>query len=302
MSIEKVVAALNGAFAADPGAMRALVINHVPCNMGLVNDPYVICEEDRNLAGDHFTVGMLGVINGVLAAAGMTLVAAKWDMREDGPNIFAGFIAYIQPESVSSDEQTPEPDQYWQYKKSDDRVYFIGRTPYGEMVWQCEGDPVEVGNLDWSCWEYLPGCDSWEWKQNPAAEPVAVKAPSDVMGKSQDDWVPLDEKYDDCPLRAGYQFRRCASNTDWRTIGECDSIRGQLIKDERYDASGDWEFRCLRKDLPVINARIPVTLYWYDGAIVGRYADSPVTDPSFVPIHSDSNGGWFIERSTNAGN
>lgn len=60
--------------------------------------------------------------------------------------------------------------------------------------------------------------------------------------------------------------------------------------------------RCRRKDLPVVTPRIPVTLYWYDGNIVGRYADSPVTDPSFVPIHLDSNGLWFIERSDNAGN
>lgn len=579
MSIEKVVAALNAAFAADPGAMRALMINRVPCNMALANDPYVVCEEDRNLAGDHFSVGTLGVINGVLAAVGMPLVADKWDMREDGPNVFSGFIAYIKPESACSDvlAAPPEPDQYWQHKTSGDRVYFIGRTPEGTMVWQCEGDNVEVGDLDWYEWEYLPGCTGWDWKQEPvpgvpeypkywdtdgptfayivqtsrnafkvikkdgseieggwwiesderhrkqltpqevlaiersnvlaratgfkypqwyvpvkstishehgvriaylrrdsdksgetflvnglsfkfysigfkpeelyvvtedeakshvtaypafyvnpywtesigyivrlsATEAKSVdritgeqfdydwnsfndesvskgvmlkvteaeaksrinqpatdkqfpqyfkdccgmifradsrdrifwlpmeggehlqddheyfwnqestltpltefeigeiinrsiqaeeKAPSDVMGQSPDDWVPLDEKYDECLLLPGYQFRRCASNTDWRTIGECDSIRGQLIEDERYNVSGDWEFRCLRKDLPVVDARIPVSLYWYDGAIVGRYADSPVTDPSFVPIHSDGNGGWFIERSEDAGN
>lgn len=169
MSIEKVVAALNGAFAADPGAMRSLMINRVPCNMALANDPYVICEEDRNLAGDHFSVGALGVINGVLAAAGLPLVAAKWDMREDGPNVFAGFIAYIPPNPACSDESSaqPERDQYWQHKESGDRVYFIGRTPDGEMVWQCRGDSVEVGNLDWSGWEYLPECDSWDWEPVP---------------------------------------------------------------------------------------------------------------------------------------
>lgn len=355
MSIEKVVAALNGAFAADPGAMRALVINHVPCNMGLVNDPYVICEEDRNLAGDHFTVGMLGVINGVLAAAGMTLVAAKWDMREDGPNIFAGFIAYIQPESVSSDEQTPEPDQYWQYKKSDDRVYFIGRTPYGEMVWQCEGDNVEIGDLDWSGWERILGCTGWDWKQVPPVEfpqyakgccgmifradspdrifwlpleggehlqdepelhwaewsgrePLSefeigeiinrsvqaeVKSPSDVMGQSPEDWV---EITDPNHIRRSCDF--VAGKTVYPNCWEpCTTTIG--FSQAAYPLS---KIRCLRKDLPVVKAHIPVSLYWYDGAIVGRYADSPVTDPSFVPIHSDGNGGWFIERSEDAGN
>lgn len=577
MSIQKVVDALNGAFAADPGAMRALMVNHVPCNMALANDPFVVVAEDRNLAGDHFNVGTLGVINGVLAAAGMPLVAARWDMREDGPNVFAGFMAYIPTESVCVADQSPQPDQYWQHKKSDDRVYFIGRTPEGTMVWQCEGDPVEVGNLDWSEWEYLPGCDSWGWqsetvpsvpeypkywdtvgptfayivqtarnafkvikkdgseieggwwcesdergrKQLTPQEVLAIersnvlaratgfkypqwyvpvkstishehgvriaylrrdseksgetflvnglsfgfysigfkpeelyvvteaeakshvtaypafyvnpywtesigyvvrlsateaksvdritgeqfdydwnsfndesvskgvmrkvteleaksrinqpatdkkfpqyvkdccgmifradsldrifwlpidggeylqsdtedfwnkdseltpltefeigeilnrsimageKAPSDVMGQSPDDWVLLDEKYDDCPLLPGYQFRMLAHANDWRAVGNRDTLCGELIKDERHDCAGDWEFRCRRADLPVINARIPVSLYWYDGAIVGRYADSPVTDPSFVPIHSDNNGGWFIERSDNASN
>lgn len=509
MSIEKVVAALNAAFAADPGAIRALITNRVPCNMALANDPFVVVEEDRNLAGDHFAVGTMGVINGVLAAVGMPIVAAKFDMREDGPNVFSGFIAYINPESACSDvlAAQPEPDQYWQHKTSGDRVYFIGRTPEGTMVWQCEGDNIEVGNLDWSEWEYLPGCDSWEWK--PVAEPAVVKYPqwyvpvqstishehgvriaylrrdsdksgetflvnglsfkfysigfkpeelyvvtedeakshvtaypafyvnpywtesigyivrlsateamsvdritgeqfyydwnsfndesvskgvmrkvtedeaksrinqpatdktfpqyvkdccgmifradsrdrifwlpidggeypqsdteyfwntesaltpltefeigeiinrsvmteekaqSDVMGQSPDDWVPLDEKYDECPLLPGYQFRMLAYANDWKTIDSRDTLCGELIKGERKDSLGEWEFRCRRFDLPVVNARIPVSLYWYDGAIVGRYADSPVTDPSFVPIHSDDNGGWFIERSDNAGN
>lgn len=58
MSIEKVVAALNAAFAADPGAIRALITNRVPCNMALANDPFVVVEEDRNLAGDHFAVAV----------------------------------------------------------------------------------------------------------------------------------------------------------------------------------------------------------------------------------------------------
>ncbi len=369
MSIEKVVAALNAAFAADPGAMRAMMINRVPCNMALANDPYVVCEEDRNLAGDHFSVGTLGVINGVLAAAGMPLVAAKWDMREDGPNIFAGFIAYIPPKPVCVADQSPQPDQYWQHKTSGDRAYFIGRTPDGEMVWQCKGDTVEVGDLDWSDWEHLQGCDSWEWK--PVAEPavvkypqwyvpvkstishehgvrvaylrrdsektgetflvnglsfkfysvgfnpeelyvvtedeaksrvnqpVAVKAPSDIMGQSPDDWVPqvtmlprtgIDQvkwTWNDGSIS---EWTYAQGRWDTATHGYCSESGGRL------------EVRCQRKHLGKVHNGIPVALYWYDGAIVGRYADSPVTDPSFVPIHSDGNGGWFIERSEDAGN
>ncbi len=60
--------------------------------------------------------------------------------------------------------KTPEPDQYWEHVKSKDRVYFIGRNPEGEMVWQCEGDTVEVGNLDWSDWQHIPDCTGWDWE------------------------------------------------------------------------------------------------------------------------------------------
>lgn len=60
--------------------------------------------------------------------------------------------------------KTPEPDQYWEHVKSKDRVYFIGRNPEGEMVWQCDGDTVEVGNLDWSDWQHIPDCTGWDWE------------------------------------------------------------------------------------------------------------------------------------------
>lgn len=60
--------------------------------------------------------------------------------------------------------KSPEPGQYWEHVKSKDRAYFIGRDPDGVMVWQCEGDIIEVGNLDWSDWQHIPGCTGWEWE------------------------------------------------------------------------------------------------------------------------------------------
>jgi hypothetical protein len=61
----------------------------------------------------------------------------------------------------------PQAGEYWQHKThTKDRAYFIGRTPEGEMVWQCEGDTIESGNLDWSGWQHLPDCDSWDWQPN----------------------------------------------------------------------------------------------------------------------------------------
>lgn len=60
--------------------------------------------------------------------------------------------------------KSPEPGQYWEHVKSKDRAYFIGRAPDGEMVWQCEGDSVEHGDIDWSDWQHIPGCTGWEWE------------------------------------------------------------------------------------------------------------------------------------------
>lgn len=66
--------------------------------------------------------------------------------------------------------KSPEPGQYWEHVKSKDRVYFIGRAPDGVMVWQCEGDTIEHGELDWSDWQHIPGCTGWEWEPEKEEE------------------------------------------------------------------------------------------------------------------------------------
>ncbi len=45
-----------------------------------------------------------------------------------------------------------------------------GRDPDGLMVWQCEGDGIEVGNLDWSGWRHIPGCTGWDWEPDQVEE------------------------------------------------------------------------------------------------------------------------------------
>lgn len=67
-------------------------------------------------------------------------------------------------EQAAVQTKVPEPNQYWEHVKSQDRAYFIGRTPEGQMVWQIDGDTVEVGNLDWSGWRHIPGCTGWDWE------------------------------------------------------------------------------------------------------------------------------------------
>ena len=90
----KPVDVLNQAFAKDPAALRALVINRVPCNQSLADDEFIPVDTDENLEGAYFNVGMMGLINGILKASGQPLVASKWQMDDFGPNIFQGFCEY----------------------------------------------------------------------------------------------------------------------------------------------------------------------------------------------------------------
>lgn len=93
MDIQPAVDALNAAFAADPLAMRALLINVVPCNQALADHPTIqVAEYDEG-----FTVGMLGVINGVLESLGMDRIASKWSdgpTKPDGSHTLLGFMSY----------------------------------------------------------------------------------------------------------------------------------------------------------------------------------------------------------------
>ena len=89
------VNALNAAFAADPAAIRALMINRVPCNATLANDEHCMVERDKAMHGTHFTVGALGLVNAVLLANGLPVVAGKWEETADGAhNKFVGFCEY----------------------------------------------------------------------------------------------------------------------------------------------------------------------------------------------------------------
>ncbi len=70
-----IVDALNEAFQRDPQAIHSLLCNRVPCNAVLADDPYVCVEPTPRLVDKrYYTVGTLGLVNGVLAAAGLPLV------------------------------------------------------------------------------------------------------------------------------------------------------------------------------------------------------------------------------------
>lgn len=71
-----IVDLLNSGFEADPSAMHSLIINRVPCRASLADHPEIIVD---NLS-TGFTVGILGILNGLLNKAGSKeLVALQWD-------------------------------------------------------------------------------------------------------------------------------------------------------------------------------------------------------------------------------
>lgn len=91
---EKVLSALNQAVKDDPLAVRILLNNLVPCNEALADHPTVVVERHEEELGH--TVGPLGLVNGVLAAAGLPLVASHWSDEVNcfGRRRFLGFVRY----------------------------------------------------------------------------------------------------------------------------------------------------------------------------------------------------------------
>lgn len=92
------VRVLNRAWAADQAAIHALVCNHVPCNQALADDPTIVVDPNHFMPG-RATLGAIGLLNGVLAEAGMPLVALKWSDERDaeGRATLLGFCEYQPP-------------------------------------------------------------------------------------------------------------------------------------------------------------------------------------------------------------
>ncbi len=83
---------LNAAFKADPNAIHSLLVNRVPCNKALADDPFVIVDKSPVLDRECLQVGALGLLNGVLAANGEPLIGVMWSERDtDGRSKMMGF-------------------------------------------------------------------------------------------------------------------------------------------------------------------------------------------------------------------
>ena len=92
--LQFVLDCLNTAYRADPKAISALICNLVPCNVKMVAHPHIVVQRNAGLCSMD-TVGLLGVINGVLTAASLPRVALKWSDKKDNNNRYA-FLGFVK--------------------------------------------------------------------------------------------------------------------------------------------------------------------------------------------------------------
>lgn len=144
---------LNKAFSEDSNAIYCLVVNRVPCNEDLASNEFIIVEENKVLEGEQFTVGLLGIINGVLDANGLPMVAPKWEMPEDGgPGRLVGFQDYeVEPPVDPPEEKVLEcplgwnvgPQHYFSTAKWHSNIFETAVWhPAPNATFNCLGDPV----------------------------------------------------------------------------------------------------------------------------------------------------------------
>jgi len=78
LMINYAVSCLNSAYEKDPQAILALMNNRVPANR-LVTHPYVVVHAEKEIGDDLYSVGPLGVINGMFTAMGLPRIAMEYD-------------------------------------------------------------------------------------------------------------------------------------------------------------------------------------------------------------------------------
>jgi hypothetical protein len=99
--IDRVIASLNEAFAADPMACHLLMCNRVECNLAFADHPHIVCDESAAIGlPGRFTVGPLGFCNGILGALGLPVIWSRWsDPHEGGQRRLLGFCR-TEPQAI----------------------------------------------------------------------------------------------------------------------------------------------------------------------------------------------------------
>lgn len=90
MKSQQVVDLLNSAYRADPAAINMLFSLRRPCNRDLADHPHVQVATSGETGDEKFSVGLIGIICGMLGSVGQQLVA----MQTDDQNNVLGFQLY----------------------------------------------------------------------------------------------------------------------------------------------------------------------------------------------------------------
>ena len=111
--LQSVLDCLNTAYSADPRAISTLMCNLTSCNKKLVDHPHIVVQSNVGLCSMD-AVSTLGMINGVLTAAGLPRVTIKWSDKKNLDNryTFQGFV------KAGDSAQPPEHQTRARTKKS----------------------------------------------------------------------------------------------------------------------------------------------------------------------------------------
>jgi hypothetical protein len=94
-SLDIFLKVLNEAYKADPDAIHSLICNRVPCNLLLANHPTIQVDTNDVAIGGTWTVGLLGVINGICEEVTGERVAVMFSEPDiEGRRKVVGFTQY----------------------------------------------------------------------------------------------------------------------------------------------------------------------------------------------------------------
>jgi hypothetical protein len=130
---------------------------------------------------------------------------------------------------MPNENGNPLPGEWWG-DNSGPAFYMISHNTHGQMVYEVRsGENSYIENDSTNYWAdavHLPDCTGWDWQ-----------AP---------EWVELDpENYGWHVLRADLDWCIHCTREDWKPVSYY-CITGRTIEEKK----GNWQFRCLRKDLP----------------------------------------------------
>ena len=86
----RMIELLNEAHIRDPKAIEALVEHRVPCNSDLTYHPSIVVQARREV-GEANTVGLLGILNGILDLPLGQRIRAIYSREDDGTAHLMGF-------------------------------------------------------------------------------------------------------------------------------------------------------------------------------------------------------------------